>query len=199
MPPPGHPKQFFNGLLESGIGLLGGGTPISSFRLFPLHFSPAGGRYPDRAGPARGPSGAPFIHLAEPAPNMKPENEVITVLLADDDEAIVKAICRRMRSERINLILAVDGYQAVSLARQHEPDVIVLDVNMPAGDGFTVANRLETIPGLGQIPIIYITGEQTPRVAAGAIRSHAAKILYKPFDTSDLVAAIRTAALDAAA
>ena len=130
---------------------------------------------------------------------MTTNKEAITVLLADDDMSIIKAICRRLRGENINLIVAADGYQAVHLAREHAPDVLVLDVNMPAGDGFSVMDRLSALPGKSGIPVIYITGERSERVERDARETGAYAVLYKPFDSNDLIKHILSAVRDEAA
>ncbi len=130
---------------------------------------------------------------------MTTNNEAITVLLADDDMSIIKAICRRLRGESINLIVAADGYQAVNLAREHNPDILVLDVNMPAGDGFSVMDRLSALPGKSGIPVIYITGERSERVERTARETGAVAVLYKPFDSNELIKHIISAVRDEAA
>ncbi len=125
--------------------------------------------------------------------NEKTDDQTVTVLIADDDTSLLQAMCRRMRKENFNLIFALDGYQAVQLARQNEPDIVVLDINMPAGDGFTVLERIQALPNLGGTPVVYITGERSEEVMThvGEVGAHA--LLYKPFDTTDLVNVIKEA------
>lgn len=65
-------------------------------------------------------------------------------------------------------MVAQDAYQAVDQARKNHPDVMILDINMPAGDGFSVHNRLSKISSLQGVPIIYLTGDRSVRVASMA-------------------------------
>ncbi len=124
---------------------------------------------------------------------MNEESNPITVLIADDDLDLIHGLCRRMRKSGFNLILAMDGYQAVSLTRKHEPDVIVLDINMPAGDGFSVIERVHELQTKKDAPIICITGERTARIIDRCGELGAYAVLYKPFDTQDLIETIRQA------
>lgn len=130
---------------------------------------------------------------------MTSEEKACTVLIADDDLSLIQALCRRLRSRNFNIIVAADGYQAVQLTREYAPDVVVLDVNMPAGDGFSVHDRISQIPGVGHTPVIYITGEQTPRVYSETKKAGAFAVLYKPFDAEDLAEAIVSASAGEAA
>jgi DNA-binding response OmpR family regulator len=124
---------------------------------------------------------------------MSGEERTYTVLLADDDDNLIQALCRQMRKEGFNLIIAVDGYQALHLSRTQKPDVLVLDINMPASDGFVMQERMKAVPGMEDVPVIYITGERSERVTSGANASDAFAVIFKPFDTQDLVKTIRAA------
>ncbi|MGD9688934.1 MAG: response regulator [Phycisphaerales bacterium] len=115
------------------------------------------------------------------------------VLLADDDLAFLKSMTVRLRAEGFEVVSVQDGYQAVELARKTWPDVLVLDINMPAGEGFTVTQRVDHIAHLEGIPIIYLTGERSARVDRLAKDGRAFTLLHKPFDTDALLAAITDA------
>lgn len=105
------------------------------------------------------------------------------ILLADDDVRLLKALSIRLNSEGYDVIEAQDAVQAVSFARQCEPDLLVLDINMPAGDGFTIHQRIQAIEELKDIPVIYLTGERSSRTTTGAKATHASALFYKPLET----------------
>ncbi len=118
------------------------------------------------------------------------------ILLADDDQNLLRSLGVRLRAEGFEVLCVQDSYQAVDQARRKWPDVMILDINMPAGDGFTVQDRVEKMVHLKGVPVIYLTGERSERVAQIARAHQAFALIYKPFDTSELLSTIG-AALDA--
>lgn len=115
------------------------------------------------------------------------------ILIADDDTALLAAL--KVRFEQINadVYTAEDGYTALAKARECMPDLIVLDINMPAGDGFSVHERLDSIEGLGQTQIIYLTGDRSERLDNLAFQLGAYEVFHKPCDFKQL----QTAAIQA--
>lgn len=104
------------------------------------------------------------------------------ILIADDDTALLKVL--KLRFEQINaeVVTAEDGYNALAKARDFRPDLMVLDVNMPAGDGFSVHERLDSIKGLEATKIIYLTGDRSERLDNLAFQLGACEVFHKPCD-----------------
>jgi len=117
-----------------------------------------------------------------------------TVLIADDDQRLLASLSTRLRAVGFNVIECHDAYMATDLACRHTPDVIVLDFNMPAGCGDSTQERLLRFPETDQIPVIYLTGNQSDHVRKRARQLGAKAIIQKPFDLVDLVAHILEAA-----
>lgn len=115
------------------------------------------------------------------------------VLIADDDRNLLNALTIRLLAAGYDVVGVQDAYQAVEQARKSWPDVLVLDVNMPAGDGFSVQDRVDRMAHLKGIPVIYLTGERSVRVRELFSSQHAAALIFKPFETADLLAAIHDA------
>src|SRR5439155_2652985 len=82
-----------------------------------------------------------------------------TVLIIEDDPKIAAALKVRLAAARYEVITAGDGFSGLKLAMGHKPDLILLDIMMPVGMGFSVAERLKDL-GLGRIPIIFITASK---------------------------------------
>ena len=116
-----------------------------------------------------------------------------TVLVADDDRDLLIALSTRLQKEGFNVIPAVDSYQAFSYASKLKPDAVILDINMPCGDGFSVHQRLRNNRRLLSTPIIYLTGEKSTRVRMLAAKMNAFAIVFKPFDTWELMKTVRRA------
>ena len=116
-----------------------------------------------------------------------------TILVADDDLGLLMALSTRLRKEGFNVIPTADSYQAFTYASKLKPDAVILDINMPCGDGFSVHQRLRDNMLLLSIPIIYLTGEKTTRVRMLAAKMNAFAVVFKPFDTAELMTTVRRA------
>ena len=79
------------------------------------------------------------------------------VLVVDDDADLVQSLSLRLRREGYDVAVAMNGYQGLERARRESPDVLILDIHMPAGEGFTVQDRLQEMMGPWPI-VIYLTG-----------------------------------------
>jgi DNA-binding response OmpR family regulator len=116
-----------------------------------------------------------------------------TILIADDNVGILKALKVRLAAEGFTVISAQDAYQALELARKHRPDLFLLDVNMPAGNGFSVQERVSKCEELRGVPVIYITGDKGPEIDRVARQVGAYCVIRKPFTFSDLLVTIHAA------
>lgn len=115
------------------------------------------------------------------------------ILLVEDDNKIQLAVSLAMKGMGYSLTTASDAVTAISAARRETPDVIVLDINLPAGDGFVVAERLMRLNQLGGIPIIFITASKQPGLREKAKSLGATNFLEKPFGVSELANAVESA------
>jgi len=116
-----------------------------------------------------------------------------SVLLVDDDNSMVLAIGVRLKGMGYTVYTAKDAVGAVSAVRQNNPDVVVLDISLPAGDGFVVAERLQRMVGTAATPIIFITASENPELRERAAKAGAVSFIRKPFDATQLANAIETA------
>lgn len=114
------------------------------------------------------------------------------ILIADDDRDLLLFLSAQLRAAGYEVACAQDSYQALERARREQPALMLLDVNMPAGDGFSVQARMKRMTDLAHIPTIYLTGEQSRRVAIGADQ-YASPVVRKPIELKELLIAIRTA------
>lgn len=115
------------------------------------------------------------------------------ILVAEDDKAFRLEIGKFLRSQGYEVICVSDGYQAVEFTLREDPDLLVLDVHMPAGDGFSVHERVQKHPELTVTPVIYMTHDPTHEIEEVARRDGALTLLHKPFDLDALLAAIHGA------
>lgn len=116
-----------------------------------------------------------------------------TALIADDDPRVLAMLGQRLRAVGFNVVQCQDAYMAVEMARRHNPDVIILDVNMPAGQGGSAHERLSNIPETAKIPVIYLTGNDSQKVRDQAEKLGAWAFIRKPYDIADLLAHVLSA------
>ena len=116
-----------------------------------------------------------------------------TVLLVDDDHTFLLIMGVRLKSMGYTVCTAKDAVNAVSAARKNNPDIVVLDVSLPAGDGFLVADRLRNLVGSSMTPIIFITASEKAELRQRAMKLGAVEFLQKPFGAATLVDAIESA------
>lgn len=81
-----------------------------------------------------------------------------TVLIVDDDAGFLEAMATRCRSLGLTVRTAADGLSALSMVLKDPPDLLVLDINMPAGNGLGVAERLVEDPAIPPLPVVFCTG-----------------------------------------
>lgn len=115
------------------------------------------------------------------------------ILIADDNRGFLNALTIRLEATGYEVIASQDSYQALQFARENRPDLLLLDINMPAGDGFTVQERLKNIPELATIPVIYITGDTSEQTTSNARMHGAIAVFHKPFELETLLTVIEKA------
>ncbi|UCH43076.1 MAG: response regulator [Dehalococcoidales bacterium] len=115
------------------------------------------------------------------------------ILIVDDDLDLLRGLSVRLTANNYKVSFATDGISAVSMARKEEPDLIILDIGLPGGDGFTVMQRLSSMANLASTPVIILTGRDSfsneERAAAGGARA----FLQKPVDNDVLLTNIEEA------
>jgi len=120
------------------------------------------------------------------------------VLVADDDEDILELVRFRLARSGYDTICAHDGTQALSLAAERLPDVVVLDVSMPGLDGVEVTERLRSNETTKHIPVILLTASANPADVSKGLAAGAEDYVTKPFSPEMLESRV-SAILKAAA
>jgi len=109
------------------------------------------------------------------------------VLVVDDEPDIAFLVKKRLENAGYEVIIATDGISATQMSMQRSPDVIVLDIGMPCGDGHTVASRIRNNPNTALTPIIYLTARTSDKDRSRAAEAGAFAYLTKPFIAEELV------------
>ena len=115
------------------------------------------------------------------------------ILVVEDDNLQLTALARRLKSAGFEVVAARDGLTAISTARKEQPDLILLDLGLPAGDGFVVLERLGMLINTGTIPIIVVSSRTPLGNRDAALKAGAIAYIHKPVDMSVLLKAINEA------
>jgi len=113
------------------------------------------------------------------------------ILVVDDDPVIVRLLEVNFRLDGFDVVTAVRGEDALALAQETTPDIILLDVMMPGLDGYEVYRRLREIPGLVDTPVFFLSARAKDDDRAQAMASGVVDYITKPFDPSGLVETVR--------
>jgi DNA-binding response OmpR family regulator len=113
------------------------------------------------------------------------------VLIADDDVDIVRFVALNLRLEGFDVVAAHDGQQALELALDVRPSLILLDTMMPRMDGYEVCSRLRGDRRCHPIPVIMLTAKSLEADRAQAFTAGADDWVTKPFDPADLVSKVK--------
>jgi len=113
-----------------------------------------------------------------------------TILLVEDDADLRQALLVRLGASGYRLLMAADGQGAVATVQRERPDLVLLDLGLPAGDGFTVLERLGRLGASGRIPVVVLTGRSSEADHQRALSLGARAVLLKPPDNAELLAAI---------
>src|SRR5690606_34776459 len=114
------------------------------------------------------------------------------ILIVDDDPLGIATLESMIHNQGFEISHAHNGMNALTLAEQLMPDLILLDVMMPGMDGFEVCRRLRTMPKLAEVPIIILTALDDRRSRLQGIEAGADDFLTKPIDRQELRLRVNT-------
>ena len=112
------------------------------------------------------------------------------ILIVDDDADLLKALYLRLKANNYNTVFAQDGYQATKMVLTEKPDLIILDIGLPMGDGFIVMDRIKEFIKTSMTPIIVLTGRDPEANKPRALQAGAVAFFQKPVENDELLACI---------
>ncbi len=115
------------------------------------------------------------------------------IMIVDDDQHLVLGLLPRLRANGYKVISAPDAISAIWVARKESPDLIILDLGLPGGDGFTVLERMKELPEISGIPVIVLSAREPTGNKQRALNAQAAAYFQKPPDNHLFMGAIRQA------
>jgi len=115
------------------------------------------------------------------------------ILVIEDDPVARADLQARLEANGYIVVRAADAASAMTVVNRERPDLILLDLGLPAGDGYLVLERLRKIEAFAAIPVLVVTGRSDADTRKRVEAMGVAPVLSKPVDTGVLLAAIRSA------
>ena len=109
------------------------------------------------------------------------------ILIVDDEPDIVRALALRLKTAGYDVIAEMDGAGALMTAVTEQPDLVLLDIGIPCGDGHFVASRLRSNAKTVHIPILFLSARNAPDDLGSARKSGALGFITKPYDPEELL------------
>ena len=115
------------------------------------------------------------------------------ILVIEDDADIRTLLKMQLGNAGYDTAFAWDAVTALTIARKEEPDLIMLDIGLPGGDGWVVMERLQTLAPFAMIPIIVVSAQPSDPNAERAKTAGAHAFIEKPFEMDTVLAEVRAA------
>lgn len=113
------------------------------------------------------------------------------ILICDDEFDVTQLVKTRLEPEGYSVLIAADGVQSVSVANRERPDLIILDIKMPAGDGYSVFENLKKSVRTMNIPVIFFSALPEAQVKQKAEELGAAGYIAKPYEPEELIGKVK--------
>ena len=113
------------------------------------------------------------------------------ILVVDDDPDERQALQVRLKANGYDVHYAANGAGAISEARKHRPDLIVLDLGIPDGDGFVILDILKSNFSLSSVPVLVLSGRDRGANEERVLNAGARAFLQKPVENDEFLAVIR--------
>lgn len=115
------------------------------------------------------------------------------ILIIEDDQDMRRGLNIRLRASNYDTAFAGDAVMALSIAKKEAPDLILLDLGLPGGDGFLVLDRMKNIASLACTPVIVVSARDPKTNEERALKAGAEAFFQKPVDNEELMKAIQRA------
>jgi DNA-binding response OmpR family regulator len=120
-----------------------------------------------------------------------PENTAKKILIIEDEKELVLGLATLLKAQGYMIIAANDSLFGISLAHKEKPDLIILDLGLPAGGGFYVLDNLKKSTETFSIPVLVLTAQQGADLEEQVKQKGAVAYFHKPFEPESLLGRIK--------
>ncbi len=117
---------------------------------------------------------------------MRKKEQVATVLLVEDTEDNRLMMRRLLEMSGYRVVEAINGVEAVEIANQIRPEIILMDLSLPFIDGLAATRQIRSLPGFSKVPIIAVSAHDTADFHSEALDAGCNAYITKPIDYSEL-------------
>lgn len=114
-----------------------------------------------------------------------------TILVVDDEQDLLDLIEYNLKKEGFGVLKAEDGLEGIEMAREHKPDLVLLDIMMPKMDGMEVVEHMRDDKKLKRIPIIFLTARGDEKTEVEGLNKGGDDYITKPISTTKLISRIK--------
>ncbi|MFO7800246.1 response regulator transcription factor [Rhodohalobacter sp.] len=114
-----------------------------------------------------------------------------TILVVDDEQDLLDLIEYNLKKEGYNVLKAENGIQGLEMAKEHKPNLVLLDIMMPKLDGIQVCEKMRANPDLKPIPVIFLTARSDEKTEVEGLDIGADDFITKPISTTKLLSRIK--------
>lgn len=132
-----------------------------------------------------------FTRVVEQKYSFRGVGEKPKILLVDDEVDYLTLLKLRLVNEGFDVVVTDKGAEALSLVEREQPDLVIADVVMPGMDGLAMYRKLRELPGVGETPLLFLSGRNETGMKVEALHLGAEDYLIKPVDLKELAARIR--------
>jgi DNA-binding response OmpR family regulator len=115
------------------------------------------------------------------------------ILIVDDDPHLLLGLTAKLKASGYSVMCATDALAAITVARKEAPDLVILDLGLPAGDGFLVLERMRSLADLVATPVIVLSARDPADNKKRALDAGAVAFFQKPPDSYEFLTEIRQA------
>jgi CheY-like chemotaxis protein len=112
------------------------------------------------------------------------------VLVVDDDEFQCRLLAQLLAREKIELIFAGSGTEALGVLRRRRPDLVLMDIGLPDISGIEVTRRIKSLDRFATMPVVMITGHSEKNIVVDSLKAGAVDFVVKPFDRGTVLAKV---------
>ncbi len=113
------------------------------------------------------------------------------ILVVDDEPDFLKITAICLKKEGYDVLVALDGKQALDMVKKMKPDLVLLDVQIPDANGYEVFDKMQAHAPLAKIPVIFISGDANVERIGTSQNGKGVGHLLKPFDAKTLVKKVK--------